>query len=55
MDLLYCCLLNIGDLHRYLTEVYGQEDEEMFSQYYDRAQDYYSQVFTGDSFVIFKF
>lgn len=48
IDLLYAFMLNIGDLHRYLTETYAQDndgDDVMSMIHYDRAQDYYTRAF----------
>ncbi len=47
IDLLYAFMLNIGDLHRYLTETFAQDNSEdvIGMMDYDRAQDYYTMAF----------
>lgn len=47
LDVVYMSLINIGDLYRYLTDVCSK-DKESYLEYFQQAQDYYSQVFSSD-------
>lgn len=43
-DLIYIILINIGDLYRYLNDIYSKRDEDQAETYFNRAKDYYAQV-----------
>jgi len=46
LELIYMCLINIGDLYRYLTDIYSKvsDDFDESSTYFSRAQECYAQV-----------
>jgi hypothetical protein len=46
LELIYMCLINIGDLYRYLADIYSKVSDDMDEglTYFIRAKECYTQV-----------